>query len=94
MHPSVLPLGCWAWAVAVVSGQRAPNVLIFMPDDLPFFGQEAPAAEADWPKYAQFDTPHIDRLTAEGVTFANGYTASSSCAPSRYALLTGRYPSR
>ncbi|MEQ8704957.1 MAG: sulfatase-like hydrolase/transferase [Phaeodactylibacter sp.] len=39
-------------------------------------------------------TPNIDRLAAEGLRFTKAYTVASMCTPSRYALLTGRYPGR
>ena len=39
-------------------------------------------------------TPHLDRLARNGALFTRAYTAASTCAPSRYALLTGRWPSR
>jgi arylsulfatase A len=41
-----------------------------------------------------FATPNIDRLAREGVWFTHAHAASSVCTPSRYALLTGRYPWR
>lgn len=37
-------------------------------------------------------TPHLSRLAREGVTYANVYSVSGVCAPSRYTLATGRYP--
>lgn len=39
-------------------------------------------------------TPHIDRLAREGVRCTDFYIVTSSCTPSRGALLTGRYPLR
>lgn len=39
-------------------------------------------------------TPNIDRLASEGVRLTDFYIPSSSCSPSRGALLTGRYPDR
>lgn len=39
-------------------------------------------------------TPHIDRLAREGVRCTDFYIVTSSCSPSRGALLTGRYPLR
>lgn len=39
-------------------------------------------------------TPNIDRLAAEGVRCTDFYIVTSSCTPSRGALLTGRYPLR
>lgn len=39
-------------------------------------------------------TPNMDRLAAQGVRLTDFYIPSSSCSPSRGALLTGRYPDR
>ena len=38
------------------------------------------------------DTPNLDRLVNEGVTFTNCHVAAASCAPSRASLFTGYYP--
>jgi choline-sulfatase len=37
-------------------------------------------------------TPHLDRIAASGVRFANAYSASPLCCPARAALATGRFP--
>ncbi|HXI15713.1 MAG TPA: sulfatase-like hydrolase/transferase [Chloroflexota bacterium] len=37
-------------------------------------------------------TPHLDRLAADGVQFERAYTASPWCLPSRASLITGLYP--
>jgi len=42
--------------------------------------------------YGYMDTPHLDRLVAEGVTFTNCHITAPSCAPSRASLFTGYYP--
>lgn len=39
-------------------------------------------------------TPNMDRLAAQGVRLTDFYIPTSSCSPSRGALLTGRYPDR
>ena len=39
-------------------------------------------------------TPHIDSIAAEGVNFTNGYAGNGTCAPSRAALMSGRYSTR
>jgi arylsulfatase len=38
------------------------------------------------------DTPNLDRLVTEGVTFTNCHVTAASCAPSRASLFTGYYP--
>lgn len=37
-------------------------------------------------------TPHIDRLAREGVRFESRYVQNPLCCPSRFSMLTGRYP--
>lgn len=36
-------------------------------------------------------TPHLDRLAADGVRFANHYSQAAPCSPGRAALYTGTY---
>jgi arylsulfatase len=43
--------------------------------------------------YGHVDTPHIDRLAAEGVAFTHAFCQSPICTPSRGSFLTGMYPS-
>ncbi|MGF1477383.1 MAG: sulfatase-like hydrolase/transferase [Geminicoccaceae bacterium] len=39
-------------------------------------------------------TPHLDRLASEGVTFDNAYTTAPLCTPARMAMLAGQYSYR
>ena len=41
-------------------------------------------------RYAR--TPNIDRLAAEGVRYANAFTAGPVCSPSRTSIYTGMHP--
>lgn len=66
---------------------RGPNVVIIYADDLGYGDVAAYGA-------TEITTPNIDMLAREGVRFTNGYSASATCSPSRYALLTGVYPWR
>jgi choline-sulfatase len=63
-----------------------PNILLVMADQL---------AAAHLPPYgnAVVHAPRLAALAREGVVFENAYCASPLCAPSRFALLTGRRPS-
>ncbi len=38
------------------------------------------------------ETPHLDSLSAEGVTFTRAYTPSPSCIPARRCLMSGQTP--
>lgn len=42
--------------------------------------------------HPQANTPHLDRMAAQGVRFTNAYAASPLCCPARAALATGRFP--
>jgi arylsulfatase A-like enzyme len=66
----------------------------------PFFLERAPDeqlpaghARAEQPA-GRIPTPHLDRLTREGVRFTDAHTPSAVCTATRYGLLTGRYPWR
>ncbi len=39
-------------------------------------------------------TPNIDSIAHQGVNFVNGYAANATCAPSRAAIMSGRYGTR
>jgi len=41
-----------------------------------------------------YETPNLDRLASQGVRFTNGYAACPVCSPTRFSLMTGRYPAR
>lgn len=64
-----------------------PNVVILLADDL---------GCGDVGCYGAGDihTPHIDALAAAGIRLTSYYAPAPICAPSRAAMLTGRYPSR
>lgn len=67
---------------------RPPNIVFVLFDDL---GYGEPGC---YRKESPFKTPNLDRLAAEGMRFTDAHTAASVCTPTRYGLLTGRYPSR
>lgn len=71
--------------------ERPPNVVLILADDLGWndltFGGGGVAN-------GSVPTPNIDSIAAEGATFVNGYAANATCAPSRAALMSGRYGTR
>ena len=80
--------GCLS-ASLQAGGNRKPNIVLILFDDL---GYGDLNCYGD--KLMKINTPHIDRVAAEGVRFTDFYMASNVCGPSRAALLTGRYPPR
>ena len=42
--------------------------------------------------FPYMDTPNLDRLVREGVSFDNCFVSAPSCAPARASLFTGLYP--
>lgn len=59
-----------------------PNVLFIMVDDLGW--KDVGFMGGDF-----FETPHIDRLAAEGMVFTRSYAGAANCAPSRACFLSG-----
>ena len=73
---------------AVERDVSKPNIIIIYTDDQGYGDVSATNPEA------KFQTPNLDRLAKEGIVFTHGHSADSVCTPSRYGLLTGRYPWR
>lgn len=62
--------------------ERPPNIVFIMADDLGYghlgsYGQQI------------IQTPHLDRMAAEGTRFTQVYAGNTVCAPSRSVLMTG-----
>ncbi|MFC1611843.1 sulfatase-like hydrolase/transferase, partial [Myxococcota bacterium] len=80
------PVPCGQGSVCVDGECRRLNVLFIAIDDL-----------NDWvgvlSGHPQASTPHLDRLSSQGLLFTNAHTAAPACNPSRAALLTGIRPS-
>ena len=76
-----------AWSAAAAA-QTRPNVVLILADDLGYgdVGAFNPGG--------RIPTPHLDRLAREGLRLTDAHTPSAVCTPTRYGLLTGRYPWR
>ena len=62
-----------------------PNVVLIISDDHHW-------GDYGFMGHPHIQTPHLDRLAAEGLTFRRGYVPSSLCCPSLASIITGRYP--
>jgi arylsulfatase A len=71
-----------------VHGNTHPHVVVILVDDM---GYGDPGCYN--PK-SKILTPNIDRLAADGMRFTDAHAPGALCHPSRYGLLTGRYPFR
>ncbi len=78
----------------IATAIEKPNVIFMMADDM---GMGDTSAFQDFTGNAdsvQVATPNMERLARRGVRFTDAHTPSSRCSPTRYGLLTGRYPWR
>lgn len=73
---------------ATAASAGRPNVVFVLVDDLGYMDIGANNPECF------YDTPHVDRLASMGMRFTDGYVANPVCSPTRYSIMTGRYPSR
>lgn len=74
--------------------ENSPNVLFILMDDMAYSDISCYSYLAKEDKTPTINTPTLDALAEEGVSFENFYACSPVCSPSRFGILTGRYPSR
>lgn len=76
---------------AIPAHRRPPNIILILADDL---GHNDLTFNGGGVAGGAVATPHIDSIARDGVTFTNGYAGNATCAPSRAAIVTGRYATR
>ncbi len=69
---------------SAIAAERRPNLIFLFADDLGW-GDVGFNGRTEW------RTPNLDRLASQGTIFKRWYTAAPLCAPSRAALMTGKY---
>ncbi|MEJ0001441.1 MAG: sulfatase-like hydrolase/transferase [Verrucomicrobiota bacterium] len=91
MNVSLWLLAGAALATATVAraadAAAPPNIVVILSDDVGY-------GDVGYNGATKVHTPNIDRLAAGGLRFSDGHTASSTCTPSRYSILTGQYAFR
>lgn len=87
--PILLALACLGVAnrPAPAQSPERPNVLFIFLDD--FGWRDCGFMGSDF-----YETPHLDKLAAEGMIFSDAYASAANCAPSRACLLSGQYTPR
>jgi len=66
---------------------QKPNVVFILADDLGWKDLSCQGSKV-------YETPNIDKLAESSMRFTQAYAAHPRCTPSRYAMMTGRYPAR
>ncbi|MEO0332933.1 MAG: sulfatase-like hydrolase/transferase, partial [Bacteroidota bacterium] len=66
---------------------QPPNIVLILSDD------------QNWTDYSfmghqHIETPRLDQLASEGLTFTYGYSTAPLCSPSLASIITGLYPSQ
>lgn len=64
----------------------APNFIIILADDM---GYGDSSVYDGW-----IQTPQLERMAAQGLTFTDFHSSGTSCSPTRAGLMTGRYQQR
>ncbi|MFD2203339.1 sulfatase [Shivajiella indica] len=79
-----LLITCFCFHFTAYSQSEKPNILWISVEDisaiLPAYGDSS------------IQTPNIDRLSKEGITYTNAFATVGVCAPSRSSIITGMYP--
>ena len=88
MNSRLILFSILALAPMALPAESPPNILVILADDL---------GQRDLVCYnpdSFHETPALDRLASQGVRFTDGYAANPVCSPTRYALMTGKWPTR
>jgi len=66
---------------------QKPNVIFFLVDDFGWM-------DTSYQGSGFYETPQIDKVANESMRFNQAYAAHPRCVPSRFAMITGKYPAR
>lgn len=83
-NPSVLWILMSGLLFTGAAFSAQPNIVLFFIDDMGW--KDWSGGGSDY-----FETPNIDRIADEGISFTQGYVNAANCAPSRCSILSGQY---
>lgn len=69
----------------ISTAQTKPNIFIIHVDDLGYHDLSVHGSKI-------YQTPNIDKLSTESVSFTKAYANYPRCVPSRFSMMTGNYP--
>lgn len=78
-----------SWGNGQTSSTAAmPNIIYILADDLGYGDVKV------YNNNSKIATPNIDKLAMQGMRFTDAHSTSGVCTPTRYSVMTGRYPWR
>jgi len=80
-----LYFACFLFSVVSIAQAAPPNVVLIISDDQAW-------GDYSFMGHEHIQTPHLDKLAAESLTFTRGYVPDSLCRPSLVTIVTGKYP--
>ncbi len=86
IYAAILAAFIFGAAPALIAGDRQPNVVLFLVDDMGWMDSSAYGS-----KY--YETPNMERLAKLSMRFTDAY-AVPLCSPTRASILSGQYSSR
>ncbi|GGZ16656.1 arylsulfatase [Echinicola pacifica] len=77
------------------STAKRPNVIFILADDYGIMDTQGYAQKILGidPELMYYETPNLDRMMSEGISFSQAY-ANQLCSPTRASILTGKYAGR
>ena len=70
------------------SSPKKPNIVFILADDMGYGDLTC------YNSASKIPTPNIDQLALQGIKFTDAHAPGAWCVPSRYGLITGRYPGK
>ena len=84
----LFPCATSASSPSDTGSEQSPNVVVILVDDLGYMDIGANNQNCF------YETPRIDSFAKTAMRFTDGYAANPVCSPTRFSLMTGRYPTR